>query len=244
MTPHLAEQAYQRTAKSERDTLIVAHLRLVRHVLRRCVGELPEGVDLENLEAAGVLGLVEAAQHFDPARGVPFGVFARKRIQGAVWDELRRNSPLPQQMLARIATIRRYLEQTPPPVSPEQLSDALGMSREEIGQALDAMRISRMRSWEDRETRPWDLISPHAETPLDESERKELLQAMTQAITELPEQERIVLNLYHHEDLRLREIAAAMRLSESRISRVLASAEFRLGQRLRAGWHRSRSKPE
>ena len=62
------------------------HLSYVRHILGRIAATLPREIDQENLEGAGVLGLVEAAQQFDPSRGVDFKTFAYRRIRGAILD--------------------------------------------------------------------------------------------------------------------------------------------------------------
>src|SRR5438132_5689067 len=104
-TPLKAYQSVQ--TEQRRDALIMAHLPLVRHTLSRLIVHLPPGVDVENLEAAGTLGLVEAASKFDPERGVKFETFAVWRIRGAVFDELRRNCPFPQHLLERMAQVRQ-----------------------------------------------------------------------------------------------------------------------------------------
>ena len=68
---------YQRQAQQQRrDELIMSHLPLVKHVIGRLVSEMPAGVDIENLESAGVLGLVEAAAKFDADRNTQFKTFA------------------------------------------------------------------------------------------------------------------------------------------------------------------------
>src|SRR5262245_61098490 len=100
-----------------RDELIVSHLPLVKHVIGRLIGELPPGVDIENLESAGVLGLVEAAGRFDPTQNAQFKTFAFLRIRGAILDELRRASPLPQHMLERVSRIRKAYRTLPAPVT-------------------------------------------------------------------------------------------------------------------------------
>ena len=83
-------------SQSARDELILNHLWLVRHLVGKLAARLPPGVDVDNLESAGLLGLVEAAQRFDVSRGVDFNAFAALRIRGAMIDEARRNSPLPR----------------------------------------------------------------------------------------------------------------------------------------------------
>src|ERR1700677_653251 len=102
-----AVQLYQQEAsRVRRDQLILEHLSLVRHAMGRLAARLPAGVDVENVESAGVLGLVEAANRFDPERGILFATYAYTRIRGAMLDELRRNSFLPQQILEKISGIR------------------------------------------------------------------------------------------------------------------------------------------
>src|SRR3954469_25606357 len=122
-------QAYQRQAdQTRRDDLILGHLPLVKHVIGRLVGGLPPGVDAENLESAGVLGLVEAAAKFDPSRNAQFKTFAYLRIRGAIVDELRRNSPLPQHVLGRVSAIRRACRTLPHPVTVDAIVAATGLT--------------------------------------------------------------------------------------------------------------------
>lgn len=221
-------QTYQSLAqKNQRDELILSHLALVKHVLGRLAADLPPGVDTENLESAGVLGLVEAANNFDPARNVQFNTFAYLRVRGAIIDELRRNSPLPQAMLDRVDRIRRAQESLPHPIALDQLAQAAGMSEDEAADTLTAMRFSQMVSFQDRSPPPVpsDRRQPAASANL---EREEQARLLTEAIQALPEQQRLVVTLYYTEDLRLKEIAEVLHLSESRISRLLSTALFAL----------------
>src|SRR5579864_5567074 len=136
------------SAQNRRDELIMAHLPMIRHILSRLVAHLPPGIDVENLTSAGTLGLVEAANKFDPERGIKFETYAFSRIRGAVFDELRRNCPLPQHVLERLARVRKAYQDLPPPVSREAIADATGLTAEEIADCLKAMRMTRMISFE------------------------------------------------------------------------------------------------
>lgn len=230
-----AIQVYQRVMDQQvRDELIVSHLPLVKHVIGRLIGELPPGVDVENLESAGVLGLVEAAGRFDPSHNAQFKTFAFLRIRGAILDELRRASPLPQHMLERVSRIRKAYRTLPAPVSLEALAEATGMTADEVSDALAADRFAKMLSWEQTAQpgglTPMEMVDPpHAEV-----ERWETIQQLTEAVEALPERERLAVTLYYREDLRLREMSKVMKLSESRISRLLSRALFTLGEALRA----------
>ncbi|HZT79872.1 MAG TPA: sigma-70 family RNA polymerase sigma factor [Gemmataceae bacterium] len=230
-----ATRAYNRVAaQGQRDQLILAHLPLVRHVLGKLIAGLPPGVDVENLEAAGVLGLVEAANGFDPERGTQFKTFAYLRIRGAVLDELRRNCPLPQHVLERIALVRQAHESLPAPVSVEALAAATGLTADEVADCLAAVRLTRMLSWEGAGEPVGIRLDGRDHRPDTEAERAELQQVLADGIESLPERERLAVTLYYMEDLRLKEIGEVLGLSESRVSRVLSAALFRLGEYIRA----------
>lgn len=228
-------RAYQRTAEQQRrDDLIVGHLPLVKHVIGRLLGDLPASVDAENLESAGVLGLVEAASKYDPTRSAQFKTFAYLRIRGAIVDELRRNSPLPQHVLSRVSQVRKAYRTLPHPVTVEALVAATGLTEDEVADTLAAERFAKTMSWEQAAEPGGFEPAVACEAPCAEIERREAEQQLAAAIEALPHKERTAVTLYYREDLRLKEIAAVMKLSVSRVSRLLSKATFDLGEQLRA----------
>ena len=232
MTLSQGSKTYQEASvRTTRDELIIAHVDFARHVVRKTVSNLPERIDIENLEAAGMLGLVEASQRYDESRGVDFRTFAYPRVRGAVLDELRRNSPLSKQMIQRIGQVRQASEQLDPPITAEGIAELTGMSLAEVEDCLVAMHTMRSQAFE--ETAIEGVMRPSVEEPGDLLEYQEQLKLMSDCIEALPDQERIVLTMYHLEDLRLREIGEVMGLSESRISRILAKAQFSLSEAMK-----------
>jgi RNA polymerase sigma factor for flagellar operon FliA len=230
-----AMSAYSaRAERDRRDRLILDHLPLVRHVAGKLAAELPPGVDLENLESAGVLGLVEAANAFDPERGAQFKTFAYARVRGAILDELRRNCPLPQHVLQLVARVRRAHEELPPPVTVEALASATGLSADEVADALAAIRLTRMVSGGGAGELIGTRLDDPAPRPDAVAEREELKGLLVEALAALQERERLIVTLYYLEDLRLKEIGEVLKLSESRCSRLLSTALFHLGELLRA----------
>lgn len=227
-----AIKAYQDVRRrAERDALIVEHLAFVRHILGRMVTRLPSHTDRENLESAGLCGLVEAAGQFDASRGVSFKTFAYPRIRGAILDELRRNCPLPQQMLERWSRIREAYARIGSEVTPENLAAATGLSVEEVEDCLRAIQLARPDSWyEELAELTGDddpLTAPGARLEVEEQ-----LEALTRAIEELPKTMRMVVTLYYRDELRLKEIGEVLELSESRVSRILSRAQLLLRQRM------------
>lgn len=228
-------RAYQHTADQQRrDDLILGHLPLVKHIIGRLLGALPASADAENLESAGVLGLVEAASKFDPSRNAQFKTFAYLRIRGAIVDELRRNSPLPQHVLGRVALVRKAYRTLPHPVTVEALVAATGLTADEVADALAAERFAKTTSWE-QAAEPGALEpAVPTEAPEEEAERAERAQQLATAIEQLPPKERTAVTMYYQQDMRLKEIAAVMNLSVSRVSRLLSKALFELGEQIRA----------
>jgi RNA polymerase sigma factor for flagellar operon FliA len=228
----LAKRGYEEASRrQQRDELIVSHLGLVRHVIGRLAMHFPPGVDAENLEGAGVLGLVEAAHSFDPSVQVQFKTFAYQRVRGSILDELRRNSPLPQHVTERVAVVRKAMEGLTPPVTLDRLAQLTGLSADDVADALAAMRFGRMLAGEaELDGRP----DPHTEEPDAAMRQSEERQKLTQELERLPAQQRVVLTLYYNEGLRLKEIGELMKLSESRISRLMSAALLALRERLRA----------
>lgn len=232
--PSGVARAYQRTADQQRrDELIVGHLPLVKHVIGRLLGDLPSSADAENLESAGVLGLVEAASKFDPTRNAQFKTFAYLRIRGAIVDELRRNSPLPQHVLARVALVRKAYRTLPHPITVEALAAETGLTLDEVADTLAAERFAKTTSWEQAaEPSGLEPAAP-ADTPEDEAERAERASQLAEAIQALPEKERKAVTMYYQQDMRLKEIASVLGLSVSRVSRLLSKALFELGEQMR-----------
>jgi len=230
-----ASQTYHEVARQNgRDELILANLALVRHAVGKLLAQLPPGVDVENLESAGTLGLVEAANSFDPERGIEFKTYAYSRVRGAVLDELRRNCPLPQQMLEKVALVRQAYKRLASPVSVEMLAEATGLSADEVADCLAAIRMTSMVSLETSRHLVGTRLEERQQPPDQLAQQSEEKHVLAEAIQALPERERLAVTLYYLEDLRLKEIGKLLELSESRVSRVLNAALFHLGEYLQA----------
>lgn len=223
-----AVKAYQQT---RRDQLILENLEFVQHAIHKLLARLPEGVDLENLQQAGVYGLIEAAEHFDPSQGTRFRSFAWPRITGAVIDELRRNSPLPQEMHRKIGLVQSALERLPAPVGVDAIAEHTGLTQDQVEAALEARRLSAGTPFDEEMIPGVDSSPEEPDAVALRNEKKELLARGIQA---LPEQQRIVLTMYYLDDLRLKEIGAVISLSESRVSRILSKAELALREYIRS----------
>ena len=217
-------KVYQEASDREKlNQLILDHLDYVRQICGTLAVRLPDGVDLQNLQAAGVVGLIEAAQNFDPTRGVAFKTFSYPRIRGAIVDEIRRNSPLSQKVMQAVGRVRQTMDQLDAPATPETIADAAGMSIDDVEDCLAAIRVAFPQRWDDRLG-----VASNERQPEHDLEFEERKRVLADAIEELPERERLVITLYYLEELRLKEIGEILEISESRVSRILSRAELKL----------------
>ncbi len=221
--------AYQDAAKKQkRDRLIEDHMEYVRQVCGTLCKRLPGTVDLQNLQSAGMVGLIQAAQKFDESKGINFKTYSYPRIRGAIIDEIRRNSPLTQKAMHLVGKVRTALETLEPPATTEAIAAAAKITLQEVDECLLAMQIATPQNCDEAGSVADREITP--DTALEQQERIELL---TAAIENLPERDRYVVQMYYNEELRLKEIGAVLNISESRVSRVLANAELQLREMIR-----------
>jgi RNA polymerase sigma factor for flagellar operon FliA len=239
--PSLPQDLWLRYAKSGpgsllENKLIEQYLPLVKAVVGRLAMTLPSHVNGDDLYSAGLVGLLNAVRRFDPKSGCSFEQYARVRIRGAIFDELRRFDWVPRSVhekARKVAQIMQELSQANGQVPTDlQMAAALKLSLsgyeallEEIRPAsyvcLDAVQDTNG----DGSGASYDFIADEAQTePWEGTARREMARLIQQRLEQLPDVQRKVLALYYFEDLRLREIAEAFGVTESRICQIHAQA--------------------
>jgi RNA polymerase sigma factor for flagellar operon FliA len=236
-------------AESERERLILEHLPQVRLIARRIQERLPESVTLEDLISTGIIGLIAAIDHFDPAHNVKLKTYAEYKIRGAILDSLRGLDWAPRQKRRRakqiesaISAAEQKWKRTP---TEDEVASELGISLEEYHEWLVEIRGLNIGSIESTAGEQGkDLLNYVPDTgdnlPSALLERSELERILTHEIDGIPEMERTVLSLYYRDELTLREIAQVVNLHESRISQLKTQAILRLRARLSEQWPAAR----
>jgi RNA polymerase sigma factor for flagellar operon FliA len=235
-----------------RDRLVMAHVSLVKVLAQRLAQRLPAQVEFNELISVGVLGLVEAANRYQPTLGVPFDAFARRRIHGAMLDALRNLDWAPRSMRrlrrdldSTIARLRHELGREP---NEAEIAEAMNFTGAQFDKAME-----QLRTLEAATIRPLDAIGPDGESLLDvavdpeegpaaQLERGELRRRLARAIQDLPERERQILALSYEEELTLAEISKVIGVSESRVCQLRTLAVSRLRTSLSAGLHDEHSR--
>lgn len=236
-----------RMSPEEREALILEHTPLIRYVAGRIAMRLPSHVVLDDLMSAGVLGLIDAVDKFDPTKKVKFKTYAEFRIRGAILDELRAMDWVPRSVRRKSTNLEgvynRLQNQLGRPAADEEVAQELGVSLEEFYKLLDEVRGVNLLSLDDSESPLAKLDSEQilkamgrqeeGEDPLVLLGLAELRDQVAKAIEGLPEKEMLVVSLYYYDELTMREIGEVLGYTESRISQMHTKAILRLRARLR-----------
>ena len=221
-----------------RDTLLEEHLPAVRRQALSLQVKLPSGVDLDDLIQAGMVGLLDALQRFDPNAGASFSTFANQRVRGAMIDELRTRDWLPRSVRRNARLLDQQLQKLEQRLGraadEREISSAMGMSADEYHQLLQDTNCGHLLPFEEivAESGEPEAGAGSPATPfaaLLEGERK---RDLLNAIEKLPEREKLLMALYYQEDLNLKEIGAVLGVTESRVCQLHSQAIKRLRARL------------
>lgn len=221
------------------DDLVEQYAPLVKRIAYHLLGRLPEHIQVDDLIQAGMIGLLDAARHYDASQGASFETYASIRIRGAMLDELRRNDWAPKSVhrKARDAAeaVRRVEADTGRDASDKEVAREMGISLDEYHQILLDASTSRVANFDDLGMDESTVAdgSPESEpAPLRAVQNERFAASLAEAIATLPERERLVLSLYYDKELNLKEIGAVLNVTESRVSQLLSQAYLRLRARL------------
>ncbi len=222
----------------EQERVLLEHLPIVRFLARRIHERLPQHVDIEDLVSAGVVGLMDAFAKFDPTKKVQFRSYAQFRIRGAILDSLRTLDWSPRELRRKgravEEAIRVVTARMGRPPGEAEVAAELELGLDEYQQLLGDLKgleIGTLHVERNEDSGEEELAYVPGrpdEDPLFCCLRGELEERLTDAISHLPERERLVMTLYYYEEMTMREIGLALGVVESRVSQVHASAVVHL----------------
>ncbi|HET9960728.1 MAG TPA: FliA/WhiG family RNA polymerase sigma factor [Nitrospiraceae bacterium] len=229
--------------EGDRERVIQEFAHVVKAMAHRLAFRLPAYLDAEDLVSVGIIGLMDAMNKYDPKREAKFKTYAEFRIRGAMLDEIRSMDWIPRSVHERIALLQKtyteLLNRLGRPPSDQEVAKELQMSMEELDEFLTRSRGAVVISLDDLGVQDPDgqkmlsvLTDPNQPDPLsvlvNDRERK----VLESAIQELPEKERVVLSLYYFEELTMKEIGQALKVTESRVCQIHSKAILHLKARL------------
>jgi len=238
------ESGGSESPRASRDALIVHYSPLVKYVAGRVAVGLPLNVEQSDLVSYGIFGLIDAIEKFDPDRGYKFETYAIARIKGAMLDELRATDWVPRSVRAKARSLEKAygklqakLQRTP---TDDELAAELGLSADQLQTTLSQISfiglvaLDEVLSFGGDGVSLGDTVPDGSAGPVAAYEVTEMRQLLAEAVSRMPEREKIVLTLYYYEGLTLAQIGEVLGVTESRVCQIHTKAILQLRSRLAA----------
>ncbi|MBV7544166.1 RNA polymerase sigma factor FliA [Acidovorax sp. sic0104] len=235
---------YTAKGQLDRDAMIRQHVPLVRRIAHHMIAKLPPNVELDDLIQVGMMGLAEALSRYEVAQGVQFETFATQRIRGAMLDELRegdwmsRSSRKSQKDIEHaVHRLEQKLGRSP---LESEIADEMGMALGEYQTLLGKVRGTQLVYLEDMTHNEDDdgFLDRHVADgdadPMEMLRDQRLKVSLVNAIKSLPEREQHIMGMYYEHDMNLKEIAAVLGVTESRVCQLHSQSIARLRAKMRA----------
>lgn len=240
------QEYFETKSKTAKDKLLVEYASLVKYTAHRMAVNLPSSVQVDDLVSSGIMGLIKAVEGFDPGRDVKFETFATHKIRGAILDELRALDWVPRSVRQKSKTLQRTYAKLENDLGrmpyDDEVAQELKITIPEFEEMLADVTPTTIVSLdegrdngdgESKQLKIMDVIEdPQGGNALKELGFEETKRILKESITALPEKEKLVVALYHYEELTLKEIGEVLNISESRVSQIHSKAIIKLRSRL------------
>ena len=230
---------------ADRDRLILHYSPLVKYVAGRVAVGLPQNVEQSDLVSYGIFGLIDAIEKFDLGRGYKFETYAISRIKGAILDELRSIDWVPRSVRSKArmlekayAKLESTLHRSP---SDAELAEEMEMTEAQLSTTLSSISFIGLVALDEmlsvggdrgESLTLGDTVADSAAGPVQAYEFEEMRHLLAEAITRMPEREKVVLMLYYYEGMTLAEIGQVLSVTESRVCQIHTKAVIHLRSKL------------
>lgn len=228
------------SAQVDERALVNQHSELVKRIAYHLAARLPSSVEVDDLIQSGMIGLLDAARHYDGNAGASFETYAGIRIRGAMVDDLRSGDWAPRSVHKKVReaaeTVRKLEQEHGHAVREVDVAEKMGISIDDYRDiqcdAAQCQMLSIDAAGDKDEDEAWQVEDLATLTPAEHLQNREFQKALAEAIRQLPEKEQLVLSLYYRDELNLREIGEVMSVTESRVCQVHGQALIHLRARL------------
>lgn len=234
---------YNAKGQHDRDALIRQHVPLVRRIAHHMIAKLPPNVEIDDLIQVGMMGLADALARYEAAQGVLFETFASQRIRGAMLDELRENDWMSRSSRKSQKDIEHAVHRLEhrlgrSPIESE-IAAEMELSLADYQSLLSKVRgtqlvyLEDMTHGEDDDTFLDRHVGDADADPIEQLRDHRLKTSLVQAIQALPEREQYIMGMYYEQDMNLKEIAAVLGITESRVCQLHSQSIARLRAKMR-----------
>lgn len=234
-------------SQKEREEQIVKYAYLVKHIAGKMATRLPSSVLFDELVSAGCVGLIDAVDKFDPERDVNLKTYAAYRIKGSILDELRSMDWYSRSMRKKIRDIEKAVftvESNKGGLADDnEIAEELGVELEKYHKTMAEIQATALLSLDeylrDQENDSYTKKTfqnriRSKDDPSENIAREELKKIVAKAIQNLSKKEQLVISLYYHDELTLKEVGKVLGLTESRICQIHTMALIKLKAKLKA----------
>ena len=240
---YMEPSTYTAKGRLDLNEMLRQYSPLVRRLAHQMMAKLPANVEVDDLIQVGMIGLADALSRFDAAQGVQIETFATQRIRGAMLDELRgadwlsRGTRKQQREIeSAVHRLEQRLGRAPHEL---EIANEMGLSLGDYQEMLGKVRGTQLIYLEDMsgDEGDQDFLDRHVidsgSDPLSLLQDDRMRHALVDAIKKLPDREQLVMSLYYKEDMNLKEIAAVLGVTESRVCQLHSQSIARLRVKLR-----------
>ena len=226
---------------AEREQLILDYAPTIKYLAQRLAMRMPASVQLDDLINAGVIGLIDAIEKYDPSRNNMFKTYAEFRIRGAMLDELRELDWVPRSIRQKKQALDRAYtsleQQQGRAATDEEIAAFLGLELDELyewfsqirGISLLSLEAPGLTSPQGEKMNLLDVVASGAgDNPAVIVQERRMRDLLATAIETLSHQEKVVISLYYHEELTMKEIGKVLDITESRVSQIHTKLMLRL----------------
>lgn len=234
----------------ERERFVLVHAPMVRYIAQRILSRLPSSVELADLVNDGLVGLIEAIERFDPARGVRFGSFADQRVRGAILDALRARDMASRSLRRRLraldSAVQKLEQQLGRAPKDEELAVEMGVDAASIADLRRDRENARPASSDARtsETAQESGLYSTSPDPFERLSEIEMQDKLTHLIDDLPPRDKTILGLYYEQGLTMKEIGEVLGITESRVCQIHTRTVKALGKTLKSMSHAATASSE
>ncbi len=233
-----------KVSEEQKERIVEQFLPRVKYYASKYAFCLPPELSIEDLVSAGIVGLLEAIERYDPSMNATLSTFADFRIRGAIIDEIRSMQWASKDARKKLEEVRKAYSELEKSfnriATDEEVAERLNITLDDLYKTLSMANIMNMISLEDlgvsKDGESLDILECISKEDdkdmLDELNLKELRSALGSAIDELPEKERLVITLYYFEELTMKEIGRVLDISESRVCQLHAKVLVKLKNRM------------
>ncbi len=242
--------AYVRKGKPidprQKEQLILEYAPVIKYIAQRLAIRLPPHISVDDLINAGVIGLMDAIEKYDPSRNNTFKTYAEFRIKGAMLDELRGMDWVPRSVRQKESALERAYEELERrhgrPARDEEVAALLGLTLDDLYDWLQQLNGVSLLSLDalglyGQHGESFNLLevlpSDDGQGPVQLLQRQRVKELLARAIDDLPYQEKVVVSLYYYEELTMKEIGKILGITESRVSQIHTKAIFHLRSKLK-----------